>query len=110
MRMLDIKLEKKNLDNGVWRDKSINASLCLYNGILELFMESHLEIWQRLSIEDTTKLLKAMEIYEKSDEDMKTAFLEIFTKDAIAEKGSEKIFLELCEKYDVKPVYGAYFM
>ena len=108
--MLSIQLEEKKLDNGVYRDNSISASLRYRNGVLELFMESHLEKWQKLSSEYTIKLFKALNIYEKNDDEVKAAFLSIFTKEAIVEKGSEKIFLDLCEKYDVKPKYGAYFL
>jgi len=43
-----IQLERKKLENGVWCDDSIFDLLCYYNGILELFMESVLEKWQRL--------------------------------------------------------------
>ena len=73
-------------------------------------MEGHLERWQRLSPENTAKLFEAMNINGKSDDEIKTAFLSIFTKEAIIEKGSEKIFLSLCEKYGVKPESGAYFI
>ena len=108
--MFSIQLEEKNLDGGVYRDGSISASLCYHNGVLELFMESHLEMWQKLSSEDTTKLFEALNINGKNIDEIKTAFLSIFTQEDIIEKGSEKIFLSLCEKYDVKPKYGAYFI
>ena len=108
--MLRIQLEQKTLDNSTLRNSGISASLSYYDGILQLFMESHLEKWQRLSAEDTAKLLKAMDINEKNEDEMKNTFLKIFNKEAVTEKGSEEIFLELCRKYDVKPEYGAYFI
>ena len=106
--MLKIQLEEKTLED--YRLRGISASLSYYNGTLELFMESHLEMWQRLSSQDTEKLFKAMDINDKNDDEMRNTFIKIFNKEAIIEKGSEKIFLDLCEKYDVKPEYGAYFI
>jgi len=57
-------------------------------------------------LEDTVILFKALDIEGKSDDEQEAAFLTVFTEEAIAEKGSEKIFLDLCEKYGVKPTYG----
>ena len=111
--MFEIELERKIKDDfGIWIggiNATINFDLDVENG-LELFMESSLEKWHRLNKEETIKLFKEMGVENKNDEEKKTVFLNIFTKEEIAKKGSEKIFLELCEKYDVKSEYGAYFI
>ena len=111
--MFDIELEHKTKDDfGIWRggvNASLNFDLDVKNG-LELFIESSLEKWHRLNKEDTIKLFQEMGLENKNDDEKITVFLNIFTKEEIAKKGSEKIFLELCEKYDVKPEYGAYFI
>jgi hypothetical protein len=72
--MLNIELERKNLDNGVWRDGSINASLSYRSGVLELFMEASLEKWHTLNEEDTAKLLNAMGLEGKNDKEVEMAF------------------------------------
>jgi hypothetical protein len=103
-----IELEKKNFDGGIWRG-GMNAWLNYSDGVLYLSMENVLEKCQKLSIEDTRKMLKSMGLEDKSSEEMENVFMKIFTEEAIKRDGSEKIFLDICKKHDVVPKYDAYF-